>query len=895
MEHDDAAPLRERVAFLGRLIGDVLQSHATAGTYELVEQIRALTRRRRLEPEDGAHRDITALLEALPISAAVEVIRAFALYFQMANLAEHLHRERRRRERALAGESPLDGSLEALALADDLDSFRRRLDHMEITLVFTAHPTEIQRRTIIEKVSAIARLLQSLDVGVTTPDERSVVERELRAQIVLLWESNELYLTPPTVDDEIRNLIAWFRETLVDESVLLFERIEERLAQRYGEAIAVPTFLHFGSWVGGDRDGNPNVTAESTRAALETGRRFIIERYVHEAEALQVRFSQDAVRGHVEAGFLSSLQADERVFPEVHAAIGPRQAAEPYRRKLAFIRRRLELTLGDQPRGYTDASELIAELELLEHAIVAGSGRATAAPLRRLIRMVQIFRLHAYELEWRQHQTRLIAALDDILAVVEPGVRYSAMTEAQRCAWLEGQLALSRPLISERVRLSERGADVIASLQVVAAARKRHGPGAMRTLIVSGTQFASDLLLLLLLARESGALDAGPLHIVPLFESTASLRSAPEVCRTLFQSRAFAAQLAANAHLFEVMLGYSDSNKEGGMVTSSWEIHRAQSAVTEVAAAHGIAVRFFHGRGGSIGRGAADPRRSLAAQPPHARSGRFKQTEQGEVISSRYGLRSLARRNLEIVTTSVLGQLAPQPQIESKHWHGLMDGLSQRACTVYAALVGDPQFMDFFERCTPVGEIGDMQISSRPARRGAGTSIEDLRAIPWTFAWTQTRAIISGWYGFGSALGAAIDAGELGRLQEMAASFPFFAALLYNVERALATADLTIFQLYAHDLVEDGALRDRFTSTIEAEYARSFDALCRITRQDRLLVNDRTLARAIELRNPYVDPMSYLQIRLLREYRARGDRNGDLRDAIRLTINGIAAGLRVTG
>lgn len=889
------SPLREREALLDAVIGDVLRTHASSGTHELVTQIRALTQRRRLAPASGAHDELVALVESLDVPIAIEVVRACSLYLQMANLAEHAYREGLRRERAIAGQPSFAASLEAMVLPAEAAQAQAILAAMDVSLVFTAHPTEVQRRTVIEKHEAIGRLLRTLDDRRNTPEERRALDRELRVQIVLLWEGNELYLTPPTVADEIRNVIAWFRETLVDEATALFARLDERIAERYDAPFGVPTFLRFASWIGGDRDGNPNVTPATTELALDMGRRFILERYVREVEKLQTRLSQDALRGHVSDELAASLERDTRELHDVQRTIGPRQSAEPYRRKLAFMHRRLTLALASAAGGYATWRALADELALLAQSVAAGSGRDVAAPIRHLHRTVEIFRFTTYELEWRQNKSALERATDEILATVEPGAAFSRRSEAGRLAWLERELAGRRPLFSERVALSDAASDVVGSLQAVARARARHGSDAIETLVLAGSETASDILHLLLLARECGALDAGPLQVVPLFESIPTLRAAPEVVRVLFASPAFAAHLATLGGICEVMVGYSDSNKEGGIFTSTWEIYRAQRDIARVAAEFGIAIRFFHGRGGSIARGVADPRRSIADAPPSARSWSFKQTEQGEVIASRYGLPSLARRSLEVVATTLFAQRPPERGEAHERFDAVLDRIAERAHEAYRALVDDPQFLGFFEACTPINEIGDMQISSRPARRSASASIDDLRAVPWSFAWTQTRAILASWYGFGFAMRHELDAGERDALREMVACYPFFRSLLEKIERGLATVDLTIFELYANALVADDGVRTRFVERIRSEYARAGAALFEITESERLLANDPVSATAIALRNPYVDPMSYLQIRLIRDFRASSRTDSRLRDAIRLSINGIAAGLRVTG
>ena len=839
MESNPGARLPERIAYLGRLVGDVLKLHASPGTFERVEHIRGLTRRSRSAPSADLDAEIDATLSELSPSEVVEVIRAFGLYFSVVNLAEQMQREHRRRERLLHGERPLPASLDAFEGAGP--RLEELLAQIEISLVFTAHPTEIQRRTTIEKVEAIANLLRDLDQRINTADELRSIERELLAQIVLLWQSNELYLTPPTVHDEIRNLIAWFRETLVEEGVLFYDHLQERI----GDGAPIPTLFRFGSWVGSDRDGNPNVTPEATLDAAEQMRAFILSHYLSSVEVLQARLSQDVVRGHVDPELLESLASDERELPDVRYAIGPRQVAEPYRQKLAFVHRRLRLTMSDAPGGYAGPEHLLRELRAVLRSVCERSGRAVAEPLVLLIRKIETFGFYLCSLEWRDHRDRIVS----------------------------------------------KSADVILSLAAIAAIRRKRGPQAATSLIVSNTENASDILALLAHAREAGAFDAGPMQVVPLFESIASLRGAASVCDDLLSTPEFCRHVESCGGIFEVMLGYSDSNKAGGIVTSSWEIFRAQSAIADVAQRKGVAFRFFHGRGGSPGRGAIDPRAAVSVQPPQALNGRFKVTEQGEVIASRYGLRALARRTLEMWFTSVYESLAEPPVNPKQEWLAELDGFSARAYDAYLALVEAPGFLRFFERCTPVGEIAELQIGSRPARRRETTGLNDLRAIPWSFAWTQTRAVVPAWYGFGSASGAA----SLDLLRAIFAEFPFFRALVTNVERTLATIDLAIFERYANYLVEDDALRLRFTALIREEYERSVAAVLAITSSDELLAGDPVLARSIALRNPYVDPISLLQVRLLRDHRAAAEPDPAIVDAIRLSINGIAAGLRVSG
>jgi phosphoenolpyruvate carboxylase len=861
----------------------VLRSHARPGTYERVERLRALTRRRRAEraPHDDAA--IDALLDELGTDDSVDVIRAFNLYFQMVNLAEQLHRERRRRERALHGEPPLRGSLETLPR-----NAAAALERLEIELVFTAHPTEVLRRTTSEKHAEVAALLRALDERVLTAEETQAIEAELHAQIVLLWQTNELYGTAPTVQDEVRNLLARFRESLFDEAALLFERLETLLGRE------VPTFLSFGSWIGGDRDGNANVAPDAIVAAHEQARRFVLERYIEAVEALQTRLSQDAQRGGVSTEVVASVERDAAALPDVRYTLGPRQEAEPYRRKLAFIHRRLRLAAADAEGGYANADELLADLEPIAASVREHSGEDVARPGRRLVRAVKLFGFQLCALEWRQHRDRVVRALDEVVAAVEPDAPpLSARSDDERRAWFARELVSIRPLLPRGVSFSAESADVLASLAAVSALRARRGAKAVSSLILAGTESSFDVLSLLALGRACGALDAGPLQIVPLLESASSLAHAAALCEELLGLDAFRAHVARCGEVWEIMLGYSDTTKVAGIVASAWALYRAQIVLSEAASRYDVALRFFHGRGGSAGRGAADARDAVGAEPPQARSGRFKVTEQGEVIGARYGLPSLARRNLELAVTSVVDGITKPAHEFPDAWYGVLDRLGASAQRAYEELVYDPQFLEFFAACTPVDEIGEMQISSRPGRRGARRSIDDLRAIPWAFGWAQTRGMLPGWYGFGAAV--TERRADLEALRAMARELPFFTILLRSIERALAVADLAIFERYARQLVADATLRERFVPRIAAEHERTVGSLLEIFERDHLLAADPTLARSIELRNPYVDPISFLQLRLLRAYRARTGEDPALRDAIRLSINGIAAGLRVTG
>jgi len=838
---------------LGRAFGEVLRTHAAPGTFERVERVRSLTRRWRNDPSVDVDAELDAEIAQLPDGAVTELIRAFGLYLQLVNLAEQLHRERRRRARLLEGDPPQAGSLEAFG--ERLETLGAGevgdvLGELDFALVLTAHPTEVLRRTTIEQMRTIAGILRELDERRLTDDERSNLHEELRAQLVLIWQSNELYATAPTVEDEVRNGIAWFRETLVDAAVGLHERLEKVLVARFGaQAPTVPTLLHFGTWIGADRDGNPNVTAETTLHALEQQRTFILRRYRDEVARLNARFSQDIAKSGASAALAAALESNAHLYPDVRYAIGPRQNGEPYRRMMAFIHRRISLTLRDETGGYASAAELAADLRLVHESLREHGELPTARPLERLMRAVDIFGFHLAAIDWRDHRNRVVA----------------------------------------------RDEQTQTSLRAVAQARQRHGPRCVDALILSGTESADDLLALFSLATECGVFAAGPRPCVPLFETIDSLRDGAAICDTLLHTPAFRAHVAACDNRWEIMLGYSDSNKSGGMLTSTWEIFAAQRDIDDVARRHGVDVRFFHGRGGSTGRGGPDVRAAVGVQPRQAHPGWFKVTEQGEVIAAKYGLPSLARRNLDLLFTSIFDAVhdgVPDLDVPSA---AILSRISGRSYAAYQELIGDPRFVEFFTTATPVEEIATMQISSRPSRRSATKSLDDLRAIPWVFAWSQTRALVPAWYGLGTALDAEIADGGLAGLQLLARRSRLFATILHNAERVLSIVDLGIFRRYVDALVSDPSLREPFFARIAAEHERAVRGVLAVLDRDRLLADNPVLARSIALRNPYVDPISLLQVRLLRRLRANPEDHALVRTAIRLAIGGVAAGLRVTG
>ncbi|MNS56139.1 Phosphoenolpyruvate carboxylase [compost metagenome] len=811
------------------------------------------------------------------------------------------------------------------------DTALQRLQSMRFHPVFTAHPTEILRRTVLDKHQRLANALAERDNPLLTPAEREDLTAAIAAEIESLWQTDEVHHRAPTVMDEARHGLYYFEEVLFDVVPKLYTSLEDALAAGYPtEKFEIPSFLRFGSWMGGDRDGNPNVTAPTTYQALYAARRMILRRYVATAERISTMMSQSTHWTSVSQALTRSLEAEAARFPTVAAEFGERNPFEPYRQKLAYIHHRLRRTLELTPEtleaadrweadgltdGYRTAGELLQDLTLMQESLMANKGtRAACALLETWRRQVETFGLHTAALDVRQHAEIHEAALSDIADTLKLLPRpFHELDEAARLDWIAGELANLRPLVpTELDSFQPMTQEVIRTVRSVAAGRRVFGAPALGAYVISMTTRPSDVMTVLLFLKTVGLVKANPegtvrsaMQVAPLLETVDDLRGAPELLDKLFSIPVYRAHLRALGDVQEIMLGYSDSNKDGGIVTSNWELYKAQQALWEVARRHGVTLSLFHGRGGSVGRGGGPARQGILAQPPGTIQGRIKLTEQGEVISNKYGLPPIALRNLELVTSAVLeATLRPALHAQSPHdvarWESAIEELSRRAFASYRRIVyEEPGFLTFFQEATPIELLAEMRIGSRPAKRKATSAIEDLRAIPWVFSWTQSRFILPGWLGFGSAMAGFYEedpAARLALLREMYARFPFFRALVSNVEMTLAKADMAIARHYVERLVEDATVRDRIWALLEAEFHRSVSMVLLITGEEALLDQMTTLQRSIAVRNPYVDPLSYLQVELLRRLRAGDTENRDLLEhALKLTVNGVAAGMKNTG
>jgi phosphoenolpyruvate carboxylase len=887
---------------LGDLLGATLKRFGRRGLFATEERIRALSKGLRLRRSAATERRLKELLGRLDLDEAAGVIRAFSVYFQLANIAEQHHRIRRKRYyETHTPDRPQRGSLaDTLGRLSAAGVTRRRVasfvDRLEIRLVTTAHPTEAARRSLLEKHRRIADLLAAFDDG-PPPPRRKALEAELAAAVEEVWQTDEVRRTQPTVLDEVNNGLYYFDATLFDAVPALLDELERHAPLADG---AAP--VRFGSWIGGDRDGNPFVTPEVTFETLRLQQRLVLRKYLASVSALAHRLSQSSRYAPATDELRAALEADALALPDVAREVARRNAEEPYRQKLSYVYARLEHAQArDGGPAYRTGDELWEDLRQVRDSLRANGAEHAARDVDRLMRQVSAFDLHLATLDLRQHSDRHTAALVEITGVL--GVDYAAMDEAARVAWLAAELASRRPLVGPAMTLGKETVETLEVFRVARRALDEISSRAIRTYVVSMTREASDLLAPLVLAKEAGLFGAGApseIGVAPLFETVDDLRHAPEIMRRLFELPLYREALARAGDLQEVMIGYSDSSKDGGIFTSSWELYKAQERLWEVAREHGVELRLFHGRGGTVGRGGGPSHEAILAQPPGTVAGRIKITEQGEVISSKYGLPEIALRSLELVTGAAIAASLPAaaPDREIDVWKETMERLSETALAAYRRVVREtPGFYDYFVEATPVEELQHLRIGSRPAKRKKGSkSLDDLRAIPWVFGWTQSRHLLPGWLAVGTAVDALVEedpARRLALLRRMYRRWPFFRSTISNIEMTLAKTDFQIARQYA-GLVGDRASGRRIFRLLEEEYERTVAAVLAITEQRELLEKTPMLKRSIAVRNPYVDPLSYLQVELLA--RRRGGRDDERAlNATLLTINGIAAGMRNTG
>ena len=908
-------PLRNDIRLLGRILGDTVREQEGEAIFDIIERVRQTAVRFARDGDPAARNELAALLDPLPRDTTQAVVRAFSYFLQLANIAEDEHHIRRRRAHDLAGSPPREGSLvfalDALASAAvSPEAIADFFAHALVAPVLTAHPTEVQRQSLIRNHRDVSRLLDQRERLQMTPEEEADNDLALANAILTLWQSRMLRPVRLKVLDEVKNGITYFRETFFTELPRLYIQATQQLQKRYPEKTwALPPFFRVGSWIGGDRDGNPFVTAEILREALRLQSAAALNHYLEEVHELggELPLSDMLVKVTPELQALAEHSTDH----------SPQRADESYRRALSGIYARLAATARtlDQfepvrheigsAAPYETPEALRADLKVLNNSLkLNGSASLAGGRLRRLLRGVQVFGFHLAPIDLRQNSEVHARTVAELLAGADRCPDYEALAEDQRIKLLVEEISTPRPLYSPYLSYSEETRGELAIFFAARELRQRYGAAALPNCIISKTDGVSDLLELALLLKESGLLLPGAqprldVNIIPLFETIEDLQKSAATMEGLFCLPAYRELIAGRGNEHEVMLGYSDSNKDGGFLTSGWELYKAEIELARVFAAHGVRLRLFHGRGGSVGRGGGPSYHAILAQPAGAVSGQIRLTEQGEVISTKYGNAVTGRRNLEVLLAATLEASLTdhENKVEpAEQFHAVMDELSQRAFNAYRGLVYEtPGFTTYFRQSTVVSEIASLNIGSRPASRKASERIEDLRAIPWVFSWAQCRLMLPGWYGFGTAVEGylANHPDGLGTLRRMVKSWPFFQSLLSNMDMVLAKTDLAIASRYA-ELVADAELREHIFSRLKAEWALTRQHLLAILEQDDFLADNPLLKRSLQLRSPYMDPLNHLQVELLKRHRA-GDTDERVARGIHLTINGIASGLRNSG
>jgi phosphoenolpyruvate carboxylase len=905
--------LRGDVRVLGQLLGEILVEQAGADLLAMVERIRglAIADRGRGRPVDVVQIDAVA---SLPIDVMENLVRSFTLYFYLVNAAEENHRLRALRQRQEY--RPDEPRPESIAVAIGLLRSRgltaaevqNFLSDLRISPVLTAHPSEARRRTILQHLQRLSRLIGDLDAAPTSRSIRAAVQETL----TLLWQTDQVRVSRPTPLDEVETGIFFFDRTLFDVVPRIYRDLQSALDQFYpGEPFAIPPFLRFSTWIGGDRDGNPAVTNSVTLDTLSLHRAAVLRRYQSDVANLAPILSSSVRRVRVAAELLDTIARKSESLGEVGHKVLDSYPVEPYRQILGLIAEQLGQTEEKSSGGYGDAAEFVGDLETISTSLRQHGGRRVAeGSLRDLIWRAQTFGFHLAELEIRQHSQQHRAALNEIFR--ETGVcdNYEDLGEADQFDLLAREIVNSRPLIPAVLKFHQSTNDVVELFRTIQLAQLQFGPDCIRRYVVSMTHDPADVLAVVLLAKEAGLLDTRPgrpasasIQVVPLFEGIDDLARCGAILEGLFGLPLYRQLVTAVDNVQEVMLGYSDSNKDGGYLSANASLHRAQDDLADVCLRHGVEIELFHGRGGAIGRGGGPMGRAIASLSPRALNNRLKFTEQGEVVFARYGNPGIAHRHLEqLVHAACLTPLASPEHRDNVEtiaaWESLLEDLANRSLRSYRQLVVEtPGFEQYFRVSTPFPELAHHAIASRPVTRGGAQTLDDIRAIPWVFSWTQSRVNLPGWFGVGSALHGhlAEHPNDRATLQTMYTEWPVFRSIVDNCQISVATTDFAVARLY-RDIVQDSTLAHRVFGLLLEEFERTRTALTALTGHDEPLGPSSILLQSIRLRNPYVDPMHVVQATLLRAIR-RGGLSGERRpvDLVLQTINGIAAGLQTTG
>ncbi len=908
-------PLKQDIDLLSRLLSTTIREQAGDATAGQIDAVLALAFRY-VDGDQQAGTELAQTLSALDLTTAIAVVRALSYFSHLSNIAEDLHHNRRRRIHRLQGSAPQPASIEA-ALADLTARGIPARDILEllgetlIAPVLTAHPTEVKRKTILDWHRAISELLTERDRMRMTPEEKAENLAELEAALQALWQTREIRVLKLTVQDEIENGVTYFRKSFLPELPRLCIELEDRISALHGEPVSLPDFIQIGSWIGGDRDGNPFVTADVLRRAVSRQAGVALDYYYQQCLKLENELSMSVRLVEVDPALMCLAgQAPNDADHE-------RRSEEPYRLAVSAVRVRIFATamrIGAyhhplhqecEAKPYRDAAELLADLDTVAASLQAhGAARLAVGRLRELRRAAGLFGFHLAPVDMRQYSgmhEKVVAELFDKAGLED----YLALNEASRRTVLLREIASPRPLFCPDLDYSEETLKELAIFRAAREIKDRYGDAVLPNYIISNCNSVSDMLEVAVLMNEVGLLQIHPepkcrINIIPLFETISDLRGCGKIMTDLFALPQWRQMLECRDRVQEVMLGYSDSNKDGGYLTSNWELYKAEMNLVQVFEKAGFGMRLFHGRGGTVGRGGGPAYEAIVAQPAGSVNGQIRITEQGEVIAAKYADREVCRRNLETLVAATLEASFPTDEarsLDTPERHALMERLSQSAYRAYRDLVyATPDFLTYFREATPINEIPNLNIGSRPSARKSTNSIADLRAIPWVFSWSQCRLMLPGWFGFGSAIADYLaetgDAG-LAALRDGYEKWPFLRATISNMEMVLAKSDIDIARRYA-DLVRDQTIADNIFGRIRDERQKTIDAVLVITGRAALLADNPTLQHALANRMPYLDPLNHLQVDLLKRMRA-GNASEEVQHAVHLTINGVAAGLRNSG
>ncbi|MFN3426598.1 MAG: phosphoenolpyruvate carboxylase [Candidatus Thermochlorobacter sp.] len=921
--------LQRDIRVLGNLLGQTLVEQESDSFLELEEKVRLLCKEIRLEKKDNLRTELMRLLESLTVEEAGNLVRAFGTFFHLTNVADQVHQARRDietlRQLAEAGKEPvLEGSIyEVIARfkqsgisADELQAL---LSKLSIEPTLTAHPTEAVRQSVLLKRRNIASLLERLNQPNLTPNERNDTIDELAAIITALWQTDNVREGSLTVFEEVRNQLYYLENIFWDTLPKLYADLEKALSKFYpGYTFHIPPFLRIRSWTGGDRDGHPFVTHEVTRDTLRFLKSEVLKKYIASIEAAIIELSSSLNRVSVSEELKTSLARDEQAYGRnvIEAGWAGRNFNEPYRIKLRYVSYRLSQTLASLDAehmltgAYCSEEEFLDDLRVVERSLIANKGQRIAnAQVRKLIRRAEIFGFSFFILDIRQHSSKHTQALDEIVSSLRLlPKRYSEMSEMEKREWLSQEIQTRRPLVPYKLSFSEETNEVMRTFRQIRRSLESISRRAIDTYIISMTAEVSHVLEVMLFAKEAALIRhtdsddfQSDLNIVPLFETISDLQHADDFMRQLFEMPVYQKQLRARGMLQEIMIGYSDSSKDGGLLASNWALYNAQLRLKACAERYGVKLKLFHGRGGTVGRGGGAPvHQAILAQPKGTIDGRIKLTEQGEIISSKYATPHIATRNLELTTTAVMiasldAMHEPDPKPE---WLHVMSEMSAAAFKAYRAFVYDnPRFVEYFYEATPIEIISEMKIGSRPSRRHGARRIEDLRAIPWVFAWTQSRATLPSWLSVSDGFDAVLANGTpMTLLQEMYEDWRFFRTLIDSMQMSLSKCDIRVAEEYSK-LVSDAALGREIFHAIETRFYHTIDLICKITSQQMLLENNPILRRSLRAREPYIDPLSYIQVIAMKKYRScnNEEMRKKLLAVLRDSVNSVAAGIRNTG